>query len=157
MTEKVVFRLAPRYFTKHYSSNGMRRETCIKILLACFGMPFGTGSWASLMTQHSEGFQIVCRPDQFARFIVLRYQADECINGVKDLSPRIVDAEEEFFYDKVADQFKGRVARECVYDILSAADVDNRYVSFMEDECDFWVDVSQQLLAARGGQDKEAI
>lgn len=159
MTEKLVFHLAPRYFTKNTTSNGMKRETCIKILLASFGTGSranGTSSWATLMNRYPDGFQIVCRPDQFARFIVLRYEAGECINGIKDLSPKLVVDRRLSLYDKIAKQFEGRVTKACVFDVLAAADVDNRYVSFMEDEPSFWVDVSQQSLAATGDQNQEA-
>lgn len=48
------------------------------------------------------GFTIVCRPDQFAKFIVLRYEADECVNGVKDLNPKFVDRDHDL-YEDIAD------------------------------------------------------
>ncbi|MCP4647186.1 MAG: hypothetical protein GY852_05525, partial [bacterium] len=32
---------------------------------------------------------IICRPSQFARFIVFRYRAGMCINGIKNLDPML--------------------------------------------------------------------
>ncbi len=42
------------------------------------------------MEDNPKGFHITCRQDQFARFIIYRYHANECINGVKDLQPNII-------------------------------------------------------------------
>lgn len=58
------------------------------VLHRAFGMTFAES--AGLMDHYPRGFEIECRPSQFARFIVLRCEANEGINGVRDLEPRIV-------------------------------------------------------------------
>jgi hypothetical protein len=66
----------------------MRAETCQKVLKRAFNMSFSESRM--LMAKNSyNGFQIVCRPSQFARFIVYRFDTDECINGIKDLAPEL--------------------------------------------------------------------
>ena len=62
------FFLSPRYFQSHRTSNGMHRSTCISILARVFNM--SNNESAYMMHVNSAGFWIVCRLDQFARFIV---------------------------------------------------------------------------------------
>ena len=110
--ELIKFFLPSRYFVRtrtDRNSNAMRRETCINVLLKSFGVPYknspthpGT-AWADVMAQHHEGFSIVCTPAQFGYFIMYRYDADECINGIKDLRPEPYKHED--VYDRLANQF----------------------------------------------------
>ena len=86
--EYIQFMLPHRYFQPSYTQNGMRRETCITLLTEVFGLC--DADWNRLMCEYSDGIRIRCRPDQFARFIVRRYDTNECINGVKDLEPKII-------------------------------------------------------------------
>jgi hypothetical protein len=104
--DRIHFFLPNRYFQSIPRQNGMHRETCVEVLTKAFGqMPLyqrlpkrgfpGCTSWEKLMDKNSDGFTIVCRPSQFARFIYYRYKADECINGIKDLRPELVPACDE--------------------------------------------------------------
>lgn len=118
--DRVKFFLAPRYFQIKQTSNGMCRSTCIEILRRAFGPPPGPtvgNTWATEMAKHSGGFWITCRPSQFARFIVYRCDADECINGVKDLNPTLVDAESDL-YEELGKQFS--IPRSMVRDLALA-------------------------------------
>jgi hypothetical protein len=84
--DNIDFVLPPRYFQPHSTANGMERCKCLKVLKECFGLFDGT--WETLMQNNSgTGFHIVCRPDQFARFIIRRHQIGNCINGIRDLDP----------------------------------------------------------------------
>ncbi len=87
----VRFFLAPRYFAsnKNSGSNSMHRDTCVDILGRCFGPPCENGSWRSRMIEQHNGFHILCTPAQFGEFIIERYDANECINGIKDLKPEV--------------------------------------------------------------------
>jgi len=72
----------------------MRRATCIEVLQKAFNMsPSESGG---LMHSRSEGFEIICRPSQFARFIIYRHEAGECINGIRDLQPELVEADDRY-------------------------------------------------------------
>lgn len=72
------------------------------ILWSAFGMTNVEG--CELMTQHPDGFEVECRPSQFARFIVLRYQANEGINGIRDLEPKMgPPTEHKDIYERVSD------------------------------------------------------
>ncbi len=90
--DKIQFYLPYRYYqaTRGPGSNGMSRCTCKRVLRQSFDMD--DQECERLMQNNSAGFGILCRPSQFARFIVHRYEADECINGIKDLRPEIVYA-----------------------------------------------------------------
>ena len=89
--DRVTFYLPYRYFTSQHTTNGMTKETCMRVLNASFGM--SASEMEGLMFANPSGFTIVCRPSQFARFIVFRDQADECINGIRDLCLKLGPAE----------------------------------------------------------------
>lgn len=114
----VHFTLPSRYFTGSRSpgNNGMSRETCQRVLRDAFSLPIMT--WHDIMARNSNGFDIVCRPDQFARFIVARFEADECINGIKDLNPHYVAPRDA--YDDIADRVG--LDRAKVIDVLKAVE-----------------------------------
>lgn len=96
--DRVRFHLAPRYFTSSpHSTNGMEQETCVRLLKDAFNVPEDLSR--RTMCAHSQGFNIICRPSQFARFIVFRHEYGECINGVRDLDPKIV----QLYPDHLAD------------------------------------------------------
>ncbi len=105
--DRVRFFLPSRYFHSGHSDNsgGMCRATCVKIFRKAFDICTTDGR--HLTNNNEQGFEIVCRPDQFARFIVLRYQAGECVNGIKDLTPKFfrgpIDPPD--VYDEVVEQF----------------------------------------------------
>lgn len=86
--DHLKFFLPGRYFQSYKSSNGMRRSTCVSILCRVFMM--ATTESEYVMRQNPEGFWIVCRRDQFADFILARHDANECINGIKDLRPHMI-------------------------------------------------------------------
>lgn len=91
--DRVRFHLAMRYFQLNKTSNGMCRNTCIDILVECFG--FSGEYWEHTMHSWSEGFDIICRPSQFARFIVRRHEKGDCINGIRDLNPVLQQVQQE--------------------------------------------------------------
>ncbi len=91
--DRVRFHLPPRYFQagRSIGSNGFRRDTMKRVLLRAFGI--ANEECDGLMDcSTSQGFIIECRPSQFARFIVYRHEANEGINGVRDLGPELVTA-----------------------------------------------------------------
>lgn len=122
--DRVRFFLPPRYFSlsqapgRHFSpgSSGMSRETCVDILKRVFHMD---SAESHMMMHHNPtGFTIICRPSQFARFIVLRHTAGECINGIRDLVPELVDPSAVDPYRCVAD--KSGVSLDDVRCVLNA-------------------------------------
>lgn len=123
--DRVEFWLAERYFqnysTKH-NNGGMERETCQRVLERAFNMSTQESSY--LMNGFPHGFTIRCRPSQFARFIVYRHELGQCINGIKDLNPKLMVPEELNLYERVSrdtGELLGRVNR-----ILEAAGTPNR-------------------------------
>lgn len=87
--DRVRFTLPCRYFQSGMRrSNGFNRSTMLGVLKKAFGMTWDEAN--GLMDHYPQGFEIECRPSQFGRFIVLRCETDEGINGVRDLYPRIV-------------------------------------------------------------------
>lgn len=139
--DRITFFLPPRYFTGTPSSstNGMSRATCLTILGKAFGPPrqhTRCSTWNEVMDLWSCGFRIVCRPSQFARFIVYRANANECINGIKDLNPAIVPEQKpETTYSKLEKRFceegiSGAITRRllheaCVKDVPLDTDADD--------------------------------
>lgn len=99
--DHVKFFLPSKYFQRQRTSNGMSRGTCEAILKKAFGLY--DSDLDRLMRGHTEGFTIVCRPSQFARFIVYRADANECINGVKDLKPELFKPRN--LYTELSEQF----------------------------------------------------
>ncbi len=88
--DRVRFFLPHRYFqnSARNGNNRMSRDTCKDVLCKAFGMSRSESD--HMMRWHPEGFTILCRPSQFGRFIVYRYDTNECINGVKDLQPEVI-------------------------------------------------------------------
>lgn len=117
--DRVRFFLPRRYFQPHNNtSNGMWIDTCIRVLEKSFGtQDFGCFNWQTYLKHHTDGVWITCRPSQFARFIVYRCEADECINGVKDLQPQLQP--ETDLYTQIAKI--AHVRREDVKAVLQAA------------------------------------
>lgn len=80
--DRVKFFVGPRYFG----------DSLPDILSRAFG---GTKShWRLTMEDSEEGLMFVCRPSQFARFIVHRHDLFQGVNGVKDLAPELISEEE---------------------------------------------------------------
>ncbi len=95
-------------------------STCKEVLTKAFNMKLHEP--AELMDANPGGFWITCRPSQFARFIVYRHEAGECVNGIKDLKPKIVKHRD--IYDYIVEEvcgFGGKSYRRLVKDILEAA------------------------------------
>lgn len=87
--EIVNFFLPERYFRRVSTKNSFPRDKMVDILRRCFGMRHDESQ--NLMLSSPEGFYIECRPDQFTRFIIERYEAAECTNGIRDLKPQIIE------------------------------------------------------------------
>ncbi len=106
--DHVRFTLPFRYFQSGLqSSNGFSRATLQKILHKVFSMlhseSAGLMDACKLVPKCVDGFEIECRPDQFARFIVMRCDAGEDINSIRDLKPRIVQPSSRTLYEQVGD------------------------------------------------------
>ena len=116
--DRVKFYLASRYFQAHHTDNGMHREVCKKILTKAFGYPTGkrcASSWTQVMDRGPGGFYIVCRPSQFARFIVYRNEDGNCINGIRDLEPGLfLPKPKKDVYTRLAEMVENRVDRHTV-------------------------------------------
>lgn len=116
----VEFFLASRYFqTKSTSSSTMLRSTCINCCTCAFGFDI---DWATVMHRQSEGFFIICTPEQFTAFLMNRYHADECNNGFKDLKPRYLPADRVGFASEIA--AKAGTTRDVVTNIASLLQLD---------------------------------
>ncbi|MEE8608960.1 MAG: hypothetical protein V3S55_15255 [Nitrospiraceae bacterium] len=136
--DRVKFFLCGRYFTNGQSQSGMTRERCIPIILKAFGMPRNLVH--AVMDGSPQGFWIVCRPSQFARFIVYRHESGQCINGIKDLEPELIDPPSPLtLYQQVAN--KVRMDYEVVSLVLNAAKVHDGEVPCAVDT----IDVSRNL------------
>ncbi len=104
-TDRVRFILPNRYFQvgKLKRQNGFNRCTMQNVLYKAFGLTLEESG--GLMDHYPHGFEIECRPSQFARFIILRYQMNEGINGIRDLEPKIVQPSKSVdVYQRVADK-----------------------------------------------------
>ena len=94
--DRIEFVLPSRYYYyakgfSHSSStlaNGMSDSNCAKVLEKSFGL--GRYRSHQLFKQNPDHFRIICRPSQFARFIVYRNEFGDCVNGIKDLNPKII-------------------------------------------------------------------
>jgi hypothetical protein len=94
--DRVRFFLARRYFQdRGESPNGMEAEICRDILFRAFGITCIES--AKLMRRWSGGFYIACRPSQFARFIIFRHKDGNCINGIRDLEPEIIEEKPDVY------------------------------------------------------------
>lgn len=88
--DKVTFLLPSRYYYLHgssQSSGGMRREDAYEVLWRAFGLP--KNECKHLMRDKPHHISFTCRLDQFAKFIIYRNEFGNCINGVKDLQPKL--------------------------------------------------------------------
>lgn len=68
-----------------------------------FAKAFGTdpGVFETIALDNRNGFDIICRPSQFGRFMVYRMEIGTGINGMKDLNPQVFTPEDAI----------GRIAR----------------------------------------------
>lgn len=90
--DRVRFLMGPRYFLRSRGarSNGMDRARALDVMANAFGVRADEAN--ALFEAHPDGFLVVCRPSQFARFIVLRHDAmlgTGGVNGVNDLEPEL--------------------------------------------------------------------
>jgi len=53
--------------------------------------------------QTQNGFHIFCRAEDFAKFIVLRHEMGNCINGIRDINPIYFEANQSPMADRVDD------------------------------------------------------
>lgn len=115
--DRVNFFLPKKYFQRHATnmSSAMERNVCKGILKRAFGI--SSNDSHHMMQEWPEGFWITCRPSQFARFIVYRNESGNCINGIRDLKPKLVP-EEPDVYSQLA-EITG-VCRQDVKTVLTA-------------------------------------
>ena len=83
--DRVKFFLPSRNFNGR--QGGFSKGTMKRVLWKAFGMSERTSD--GLMCENFQGFWIICRPSQFARFIIYRAETGEGINGIKDLQPEL--------------------------------------------------------------------
>lgn len=118
----VKFFLDARYYQNGRTSNGMERETCIKILLKSFSQ-ISTDHIRGHMQKYRCGFNIVCTAEQFSAFIIHRNNMGECINGIKDLFPEFVAERLDPMTEiKRAIGRKSGASNSSVYAVLDALD-----------------------------------
>lgn len=90
--DRVKFYLPRKYWSDDSwksSKNRFPKEKMIPLLGRAFGM---TGCECRDLMEHNwDGFYITCRPSQFARFLVYRNEANECVNGFVELRAKLVD------------------------------------------------------------------
>lgn len=98
--DRVQFYLPSRYFMKWPSSNKMSMDDCKEVLGKAFDLRLN--ECGRLMDENPDGFTVVCRPSQFARFIIFRHMYGQCINGVRDLRPELLSEEDLGPYVEVA-------------------------------------------------------
>ena len=85
MTQELFkFFLPHRYFQCRSNGSGMSRDNCQKVLNKAFNMTYNKSG--CMMDNNPNGFSIICRPEQFARFIIHRRYSDCQVNGVRDLN-----------------------------------------------------------------------
>ncbi len=93
MKDCVKFFLHKRYFQLNTLKSGppskLCRQSCLEILSASFDLHISEGS--AIMSANPDGFWIYCTFEQFALFIILRYEMNEVTNGIRDLQPHIVE------------------------------------------------------------------
>ena len=82
--DRIRFFLSPRYYQGRANNcNNMNREDMITVFERAFNVP--SCETRNMLKKNPEGFQIVCRPSQFARFIYYRNDLGG-VNGIKDLN-----------------------------------------------------------------------
>lgn len=124
--DRVRFFLPYKYFqTTRTSQSTMSRATCIDVLTDSFGGQ--RAHWGRMMELYVEGFWIICRPSQFARFIIYRCQANECINGIKDLKAELIGQQD--FYSQLARAAGVHIDRESLQRIVRALGYDPAFAS----------------------------
>lgn len=104
--ERVSFHLSPRYFAK---ASGARSNTCdFDTMLGVLSEAFraSRSRIRRMMEAHPEGFDLVCTPAQFGRFIAIRHERYKGTNGIKDLNPVLFTPEPEA--PSVLDVTRGR-------------------------------------------------
>lgn len=114
--DRVQFYLPHRYFAKCHSDNHMSRDDCKKVLGKAFSL--GRDECGHLMDRNPNGFTIVCRPSQFARFIIFRHLWGHCINGVRDLEPELQPKDNFDPYARAAREL--HMERSCVREVAEA-------------------------------------
>lgn len=136
--DRVRFFLHHRYFQAHEKPNGMSRTTCLNILEEVFDLCPKTAR--RTMERNNRGFWIVCRPSQFARFIIARCDAAECVNGVRDLQPALFVPSDEVSTIREGLRDQGRGVS--VVDIRAVLDYLHSY-ELIDEQCgDTVIDVS---------------
>lgn len=82
--DKVKFYLPDSNFKKLPTTNGFRRDFMKDVLKQAFGT-----SCERMMEKHGCGFYIICRQEQFARFIIARAEGPG-VNGIRCLDAKFV-------------------------------------------------------------------
>jgi hypothetical protein len=148
--DRVRFRLLPRYYTQTPTPNGMHLPVCVRVLYDAFGDPPDGRSWEGILRDSPFGFPIVCRPSQFARFVIIRYERGNCINGIRDMEPEMFTPDppvllsEKVYREVAADMAQNRsypISRPTINLILEKAGVEDGPVKPETDEKE--IDVSQ--------------
>ena len=88
--EYVKFHLPLRYFQSVTCTNGMSRDSCLRVLCEAFDIDRNRALDTLDRNRDSGGFDVICTAEQFARFIIWRHQLGNCINGIRDLAPTFV-------------------------------------------------------------------
>lgn len=90
------------FISDSYYGNTRNKDALRCTLEKAFGMGMGMGHSDNAMTGHYGGFYIICRPSQFARFLIFR-DAAGLKNGFKDLGANLyVPGPPQFPSDRVS-------------------------------------------------------
>ena len=163
--DRVKFFLPSRYFVRNRSrnSNGMDRRDCQDVLHQAFNI--GDDRSRDLFEREPEGFWIVCRPSQFARFIVLRAQVIARaggVNGISDLQTSLFVPDERPPRERLAALAgiePGEAGRVLHHLGLGPKDVERLLKQRGIDECPTWnrgrtvVDVSTHVNVHRADEE----
>jgi len=94
--DRVVFYLPSKYYQRDMTnrSNGMSLDGMSNVFAKSFGIEVGEAMEILTDSQNREGLGIICRPSQFARFIVNRAELKMGVNGIQDLRPKLMMEDE---------------------------------------------------------------
>lgn len=100
--DRVKFYLPESNFQHKRSTNGFQRNAMAGVL----EKSFGAMGWSGIMNNSPNGFWVICRPSQFARFIINRANLGTGVNGIRCLEAKLFIPEELNPYQEFANEFE---------------------------------------------------
>lgn len=140
--DRVLFHLVNRYYSRYPSENSMAWEDCQRVCLKAFGLSPCEFERLALANKEEGRIRILCRPSQFARFIIYRHKYGKCINGVRDLDPTLLN--EGDLYERDGREALDAMAENVRHRLGWGRDtVDSRLVSAVLDELE--IDIRDRI------------